>query len=500
MSNIYTLLRTRKHVNSLPFLKIDNNTATYDNSTYIFDKIFVNETNYDIFNYINKYTNDANIRNCKDNGDIRNNLVFICYGSTATGKTYTLFGNSKDKGVYQHIIDTYNVIQCKCYELYNNKMVLRSTDIVKIGDGVVVRRKTDINERSSRSHTIVEMLVNSKNKDNGKSATDTSKSTEISPNKDMVGTDTLPGSNKIIIIDLAGAEDNRKTGNNTVALKESSHINTSLFVLRKVIYSIYHKNINIPYRESTLTRYLQTYLTGTVMIMVHVWDDYEMAIESMCSIKFGNVLGKIKVDESINNDKKNSVDDSKYKCYERLFNNSKDRDTITRNMDVNNSKHTNIINRYRNDVVKHNNGKCADDIGRYRNDVVKHNDGKCADDIDKNSKRVLRDIINGNRQPIRNSSSVDTTTKCTSNRGTARHINGRTLIRRIGTKSLITKKELISVVNRCDIVRLKRIRHIGDKRAMMIIEYVKYKRMTDVEELRKIFSKKVYENIMKSVI
>ena len=39
---------------------------------------------------------------------------------------------------------------------------------------------------------------------------------------------------KLHLIDLAGSEDNRKTGNGTDRLKESRAINTSLFVLSKV--------------------------------------------------------------------------------------------------------------------------------------------------------------------------------------------------------------------------------------------------------------------------
>ena len=39
---------------------------------------------------------------------------------------------------------------------------------------------------------------------------------------------------KLHLIDLAGSEDNRKTGNTGDRIKESSAINTSLFVLSKV--------------------------------------------------------------------------------------------------------------------------------------------------------------------------------------------------------------------------------------------------------------------------
>lgn len=59
------------------------------------------------------------------------------------------------------------------------------------------------------------------------------------------------------LIDLAGSEDNRRTGNQGLRLKESGAINASLFVLGKVVEALNQGLHRVPYRDSKLTRLLQ---------------------------------------------------------------------------------------------------------------------------------------------------------------------------------------------------------------------------------------------------
>lgn len=66
---------------------------------------------------------------------------------------------------------------------------------------------------------------------------------------------------KLYLIDLAGSEDNRRTGNQGIRLKESGAINTSLFVLGKVVDALNQGLPRIPYRDSKLTRLLQVMST-----------------------------------------------------------------------------------------------------------------------------------------------------------------------------------------------------------------------------------------------
>lgn len=73
---------------------------------------------------------------------------------------------------------------------------------------------------------------------------------------------------KLSIIDLAGSEDNRLTGNKGMRLKESSAINSSLHVLGKVVNALVQKQSRIPYRDSKLTRLLQVFLLTVCIIRV----------------------------------------------------------------------------------------------------------------------------------------------------------------------------------------------------------------------------------------
>ncbi|XP_077301440.1 kinesin-like protein KIF22-A, partial [Arctopsyche grandis] len=66
----------------------------------------------------------------------------------------------------------------------------------------------------------------------------------------------------INLVDLAGSENNKKTGNIGERMKESKNINTSLFVLNKVVNAIVNKEMRIPYRDSKLTRLLKESLSG----------------------------------------------------------------------------------------------------------------------------------------------------------------------------------------------------------------------------------------------
>ncbi|ELU03960.1 hypothetical protein CAPTEDRAFT_116253, partial [Capitella teleta] len=76
---------------------------------------------------------------------------------------------------------------------------------------------------------------------------------------------TLPGrtlTGKLHIIDLAGSEDNRRTGNQGERLRESGAINTSLLALSQVVDALNTNQVIVPYRGSKLTRLLQDSLGG----------------------------------------------------------------------------------------------------------------------------------------------------------------------------------------------------------------------------------------------
>lgn len=126
---------------------------------------------------------------------------------------------------------------------------------VEIGNTFRHTSATGMNERSSRSHTILTLQVvltchNSKNS--------SFKSVR---------------SSKLCLVDLAGLERAGKTGNTGTQLKESAHINTGLFALGNVIRALSEQSRNrhtnnscsahVPYRDAKITRLLRDSLGGS---------------------------------------------------------------------------------------------------------------------------------------------------------------------------------------------------------------------------------------------
>lgn len=119
-------------------------------------------------------------------------------------------------------------------------VVKTPADMTKVFEEGTLNRHvgaTNMNEHSSRSHTVYTITVES-------SEVDEAGETHI-----KVG--------KLNIVDLAGSERQGKTGATGDRLKEASKINLSLSTLCHVISSLTDpKCTYIPYRDSRLTRIL----------------------------------------------------------------------------------------------------------------------------------------------------------------------------------------------------------------------------------------------------
>jgi len=91
---------------------------------------------------------------------------------------------------------------------------------------------TNLNERSSRSHMILQVEVTS-------------------------GTGEAKHKASLYLVDLAGSERVRKSEVEGKALKEAQHINKSLSALGNVMEALDQKSSHIPYRDSKLTYLLR---------------------------------------------------------------------------------------------------------------------------------------------------------------------------------------------------------------------------------------------------
>lgn len=166
----------------------------------------------------------------------------------------------KDTGVYVKDLSTY--------------VVKTPQDMLKVfEEGNLMRHvgATNMNEHSSRSHSVFTITVESSEIDDQGEA------------HIKVG--------KLNIVDLAGSERQSKTGATGDRLKEASKINLSLSTLCHVISSLTDpKCTYIPYRDSKLTRILQDSLGGntkTVMIANLGPADYNIE-ETLSTLRYAS--------------------------------------------------------------------------------------------------------------------------------------------------------------------------------------------------------------------
>ncbi|KAJ7374086.1 Kinesin-like protein kif22 [Desmophyllum pertusum] len=217
------------------------------------------------------------------------NASVFAYGPTGAGKTHTMVGSPEQPGLiprcaaelfkligsqqdlisqwkYKVLFSYLEIYQEKIKDLLDPKKDdlpirqdrqqnilipnLTEMPIASLGEFMSTFEKasqqrktaaTKLNPYSSRSHSIVLMKVQ--------------KVQQVAPFTKFSG--------KFYLIDLAGSEDNRKTGNEGIRLKESGAINSSLFALGQVVDALNQGLSRIPYRNSKLTRLLQDSLGGS---------------------------------------------------------------------------------------------------------------------------------------------------------------------------------------------------------------------------------------------
>nr|CAB3459015.1 unnamed protein product [Digitaria exilis] len=195
------------------------------------------------------------------------NSSIFAYGQTSSGKTYTMVGVTEHSmsDIYDYIDkhpEREFVLKFSAMEIYNEAVrdllnpeatQLRLLDDPECADpfnlvwGTAQRQigETALNETSSRSHQILRLTIESSAKQfmgRGNSS-------------------TLMAC--VNFVDLAGSERASQTQAAGTRLKEGSHINRSLLTLGKVIRQLSKGgNGHIPYRDSKLTRILQSSLGG----------------------------------------------------------------------------------------------------------------------------------------------------------------------------------------------------------------------------------------------
>jgi len=144
---------------------------------------------------------------------------------------------------------------------------------------------TASNKQSSRSHSIFRLIVESRRRLPRPSNVSQKISDASSVQSDSIASSTFaPVSaagpvrvSTLSLVDLAGSESVRNTGSTGTRQREGQYINKSLLTLGHVVYKLaelrkdkssHDDSIHIPYRDSKLTRLLQSSLSGNAQICI----------------------------------------------------------------------------------------------------------------------------------------------------------------------------------------------------------------------------------------
>ncbi|KAF9890143.1 hypothetical protein FE257_006304 [Aspergillus nanangensis] len=292
------------------------------NGAFTFDRVFpMDSAQGDIF--------DFSIRPTVD--DILNgyNGTVFAYGQTGAGKSYTMMGSDIDddigKGIIPRIVEQIfasiltspsNIeytVRVSYMEIYMERIrdllvphndnlpvheeksrgvyvkgllevyvssVQEVYEVMRRGGAARAVAATNMNQESSRSHSIFVITVTQKNLETGSAK-----------------------SGQLFLVDLAGSEKVGKTGASGQTLEEAKKINKSLSALGMVINALTDgRSTHIPYRDSKLTRILQESLGGnsrTTLIINCSPSSYNDA-ETISTLRFGVRAKAIKNKAKVN--------------------------------------------------------------------------------------------------------------------------------------------------------------------------------------------------------
>ncbi|XP_006796327.2 centromere-associated protein E [Neolamprologus brichardi] len=302
--------------------QIDDGNST---KSFSFDRVFAaDETTSQLYNDIAKPLVVSTVEGY--NGTI------FAYGQTSSGKTFTMMGTSRTLGVIpQAVEDVFQTIKnfpkkefllrVSYMEIYNEtvtdllvdswkrkplevrEQINKNIYVADLTEELVtspaqvlawIRKgeknrhygKTKMNQRSSRSHTIFRMILESRERSDPASG-------ESSDGAIIVS--------HLNLVDLAGSERASQTGAEGTRFKEGCNINRSLFTLGQVIKKLTDENQKgfTNYRDSKLTRILQNSLGGNAKTVIICTITPVTLDETLSTLQFASTAKKMKNDPHV---------------------------------------------------------------------------------------------------------------------------------------------------------------------------------------------------------
>ncbi|XP_067259077.1 centromere-associated protein E isoform X2 [Chanodichthys erythropterus] len=260
------------------------------------------------------------------------NGTIFAYGQTSSGKTFTMMGSEHNPGViplamadvfktikncpkkefllrvsYMEIYnETVTDLLCESWKRkpleiregnYKNVYVADLTEemvtspeqaLSWITKGEKNRHygKTKMNQRSSRSHTIFRMILESRERSDPASGENADGAIIVS---------------HLNLVDLAGAERASQTGAEGTRFKEGCNINRSLFTLGQVIKKLSDESQKgfLNYRDSKLTRILQNSLGGNAKTVIICTITPATVDETVSTLQFASAAKRMKNDPHV---------------------------------------------------------------------------------------------------------------------------------------------------------------------------------------------------------
>ncbi|KAJ1899622.1 hypothetical protein LPJ66_001995 [Kickxella alabastrina] len=296
------------------------------------------------------------------------NGTIFAYGQTSSGKTHTMYGGGSELGIIKlavknmfsivendskreylvrvSFLEIYNEVLRDLLEPTKNNLKIHENakreifvgdlsehivfnaeqveDILQKGDRNRHIAGTNMNERSSRSHTIFRIVIESREKADVAPANGTgvsghlpvTRSQRLSTGSTGSAADSAEFTGAVMVsclnlVDLAGSERVGQTGAEGQRLKEGAHINKSLLSLGTVIARLSEDGGDrghIPYRDSKLTRILQPSIGGNAktLIICTITPSPDYVDEAVSTLKFASraktIQNKPEVNEELRGD------------------------------------------------------------------------------------------------------------------------------------------------------------------------------------------------------
>lgn len=176
----------------------------------------------------------------------------------------------------------WELLDCTWYRCKSPEHLL---DCFRQGRKGLVYAETMMNKHSSRSHCVLQLKVNRVPRPDN---------TTVMPQFNSSGyrrtLELLQHQGLLTVVDMAGSERVKKTLSEGIRFSEATNINTSLLAFGNVMQALAEKRNHVPYRDSMLTKILESSLSGRsrTALLVCLAPELEHSHETTTSLEFAS--------------------------------------------------------------------------------------------------------------------------------------------------------------------------------------------------------------------